>query len=136
RYIAWGSKRSGNTNIWQMEIDGSNPKQISNGAGDYFPDFSPDGKWILYTAYDPVASFWSILKVSIEGGPPVKITDRESALSAVPPDGKCFACNYEVTPGTGYQIAIIPFVVASQCACSMCQVLLVVLFAGPRTAKP
>ncbi len=109
KYIAWGSKRAGNTNLWQMEIDGSNSKQITNGAGDYFPDYSPDGKWILYTAYDPVASFWSILKVSTDGGTPVKLTDRESALSAISPDGKFFACNYEVSPGTGYQIAVIPF---------------------------
>jgi TolB protein len=109
RYIVWGSKRVGNTNLWQMEIDGSNPKQITSGAGDYFPDYSPDGKWILYTAYDPVASFWSILKVSVDGGAPVKVTDRESALPAVSPDGKFFACNYEVTPGAGYQIAIVPF---------------------------
>jgi Tol biopolymer transport system component len=109
RFVVWGSRRTGNTNLWRMDIDGGNPKQLTTGAGDYFPDYSPDGKWILYTAYDPVSSFWSVWKVAADGGTPVRITEKESALPSVSPDGKVFACNYEDVAGAGYKIAIIAF---------------------------
>ncbi|MEP6569814.1 MAG: protein kinase [Acidobacteriota bacterium] len=107
RLIVWGSKSTGNTNLWRMDIDGGNAKQLTMGAGDYFPDYSPDGKWILYTAYDPISSFWSVWKIAADGGSPVRITDKESALPSVSPDGKVFACNYEDVAGAGYKIAII-----------------------------
>ena len=106
-HIVWGSKSTGNTNLWRMDIDGGNAKQITKGVGDYFPDYSPDGKWILYTAYDPASSFWSVWKVAADGGTPLRVTDKESALPSVSPDGKVFACNYEEVPGAGYKIAII-----------------------------
>ena len=108
RYIVWGSRSTGNTNLWRMSIDGGNPKQITSGAGDYLPDFTPDGKWILYTAYDPVSGFWSVWKVAAEGGTPLRITEKESALPSISPDGKLFACNYQDTAGAAYKIAVIP----------------------------
>jgi Tol biopolymer transport system component len=108
-YIVWASQRTGNTNLWRMDLDGGNPRQLTNGVGEYLPDYSPDGKWILYTAYDPASSFWSVWKISVEGGPPVRLTDKESALPSISPDGKWFACNYQDEAGAGYKIAIIPF---------------------------
>jgi Tol biopolymer transport system component len=107
-HIAWGSRRTASTNIWEMNLDGSNPRQITNGVGEYFPEYSPDGKWILYTAYDASSGFWSVWKVPVEGGTPQRLTDKESAISVVSPDGKFFACNYQDQPGGAYKIAIIP----------------------------
>jgi serine/threonine protein kinase/Tol biopolymer transport system component len=108
-HIAWASQRTGNTNLWRVDLGGENSKQLTNGVGEYLPDYSPDGKWILYTAYDPASSFWSVWKISAEGGTPVRMTDKESALPSISPDGKWFACNYQNEAGAGYQIAIIPF---------------------------
>ena len=108
RYIVWASQRTGNTNLWRMDLDGENSKQLTNGVGEYFPDYSPDGKWILYTAYDPASSFWSVWKISAEGGTPIRMTDKESALPSISPDGKWFACNYQDQTDAGYRIAIIP----------------------------
>ena len=109
RYIVWASQRTGNTNLWRMDLDGGNSRQLTNGVGEYLPDYSPDGKWILYTAYDPASSFWSVWKISAEGGTPVRMTDKESALPSISPDGKWFACNDQDESGSGYLIAIIPF---------------------------
>ncbi len=46
---------SGNTavfvqrlNLWSVDTDGSNLKQLTTAGGDW-PDWSPDGKWIVYT---------------------------------------------------------------------------------------
>ncbi|MCM3903069.1 MAG: protein kinase [Pyrinomonadaceae bacterium] len=109
RYIVWAYQRSGNTNLWRMDLDGANSRQLTTGVGEYLPAYSPDGKWILYTAYDPASSFWSIWKISAEGGAPVRMTDKESALPSISPDGKWFACNYQEEPGGAYKIAILPF---------------------------
>jgi Tol biopolymer transport system component len=108
RYLVWGARRTANTNLWRMDLDGGNPKQITNGVGEYLPSFTPEGKWILYTAYDPVSGFWSIWKISSDGGTPSRLTEKESAVSIVSPDGQSFACNYQDQPGAPYKIAIIP----------------------------
>jgi len=108
RQIVWASRRTGSTNLWRMDPDGGNAKQITSGVGDYLPDYSPDGKSILYTAYDPESSFWLVWKTTPDGGTPVKLTAKESALPAISPDGKLFACNYAEEAGKGYKIALIP----------------------------
>jgi Tol biopolymer transport system component len=108
RYIAWAARRTANTNLWRMDIDGGAALQLTTGVGEYLPSFTPDGNSILYTAYDPVSGFWSIWKVSAEGGTPTRLTDKESAVSVVSPDGLTFACNYQDQSGAAYKIAIIP----------------------------
>jgi TolB protein len=35
-------------NLWSVDTDGSNLKQLTTAGGDW-PDWSPDGKWIVYT---------------------------------------------------------------------------------------
>jgi Tol biopolymer transport system component len=107
RYVVWAARRTANTNLWRMDLDGGNPKQITNGVGEYLPSFTPDGKWILYTAYDPVSGFWSVWKISSEGGTPSRLTEKESAVSVVSLDGQSFACNYQDQPGGAYKIAIV-----------------------------
>lgn len=84
RYIVFDSDRTGDFHIWRMDRDGGNPVQLTNGNGEKFPDVSPDGKWVVYTAFQD----WTLWKVSIEGGEPVKIADAYARQSAISPDGK------------------------------------------------
>jgi Tol biopolymer transport system component len=49
------------------------------------------------------------MKVSIEGGEPVQITDYNSTNAAVSPDGKSIACLYREQADSPYKIAIVPF---------------------------
>jgi hypothetical protein len=62
------SDRSGTRAIWQMDIDGNNPRQLTRGRGDSAPSLSPDGKWNQGKAQltlncrdylDPRSRFWS-----------------------------------------------------------------------------
>jgi len=84
RYIVFDSDRTGDLHIWRMDIDGGNPVQLTNGGGEKFAEISPDGKWIVYTAFQD----WTLWKVSIEGGEPVKIAENYARQSAISPDGK------------------------------------------------
>jgi Tol biopolymer transport system component len=48
--------------------------------------------------------------VSIDGGEPVRLTDYNSILPAVSPDGKSIACLYREQENSPFRIAIMPFV--------------------------
>ncbi|CAN5581328.1 hypothetical protein BH10ACI1_BH10ACI1_10680 [soil metagenome] len=84
RYIVFDSDRTGDFHIWRIDADGSNPMQLTNGKGEKFADVSPDGNWVVYTNFQD----WTLWKVSIEGGEPVKIADAYARQSAISPDGK------------------------------------------------
>jgi eukaryotic-like serine/threonine-protein kinase len=81
-------------NIWRVNLDGSNPKQLSFGVTDVAPACSPDGAWVYYQDLDSA----KILRVPIEGGNSEVVpgTDLPAGFSAVPgfglsPDNKLLA---------------------------------------------
>jgi Tol biopolymer transport system component len=37
--------------ITLFDIDGSNPRAITDGGNNLAPSFSPDGKWIVFMSY-------------------------------------------------------------------------------------
>jgi serine/threonine protein kinase len=51
-------------NLWRVDADGSNPKQIINGKFGAGPVCSPDGKWLYYE--EPEAN--GIFRIPAEGG--------------------------------------------------------------------
>ena len=53
--LAFGTTRDGNFDIYLMNRDGSSPTRLTSDAdrNDAFPVFSPDGKHILFTSWDP-----------------------------------------------------------------------------------
>ncbi len=49
KWICFTSRRSGDTEVWVMKADGSNPVQITKNPGyDGGPFFAPDGKRLIY----------------------------------------------------------------------------------------
>jgi Tol biopolymer transport system component len=109
RYIIFSSNRSrALRGIWRMNTDGGNLKQLTKGPGDIFPQSSPDGGWVVFHSArsGPVRA----LKVSIEGGEPVRLTDKLTINPTVSPDGTLVACFYrEDQPNVPIKVAIIPF---------------------------
>src|SRR6185436_116218 len=65
---------------------------LTSGLSDGVPSFTPDGRWIVYTAYDGVKP--ELWKISSDGGVPVKIADRPATVASVSPDGKWIAYSY------------------------------------------
>jgi serine/threonine protein kinase len=88
RYIVFTSLRSQHWEAWRMEIDGSHPKQVTESQGGVFSaTLSADGKWVIYRPF--VGGIW---KVSIDGGTPVKISDKApSSPPQTSADGKLLA---------------------------------------------
>ena len=87
RYVVFTSDRSGNFEIWRMDMDGSNPLRLTNSAGANMPSISPDGKWVLYLS----STDGKIRRVPLEGGESVELVGDAVGVSAVSPDGKLVA---------------------------------------------
>lgn len=95
RYIVFSARASDSlsANIWRIDIDGGNPKQLTRGGHDARPHISPDGKWVIYThRITPVMP--TLWKVPLEGGEPVQLHGEFTFGNAVSPDGMLVACGY------------------------------------------
>jgi serine/threonine protein kinase len=108
RYIVFLSNRAGaGYNIWRMNAEGGDLKQLTRGGHDGNPQVTPDGRWIVYASW--VVGKPNIWKIPIEGGDPVQLTDKYSKSPVVSPDGKQFACSYwDERYDTQFVIALIP----------------------------
>jgi Tol biopolymer transport system component len=85
RYIVFASSRAGNTNIWRMDADGTQLKQLTSGTYEDMPSVTPDGEWIIYFAGG------SVRKVSINGGSSSVLFDKAGLNPVTSPDGRMLA---------------------------------------------
>lgn len=108
RYIFFSSNRTGTFNIWRMDADGSNAKQITKGDGDLYPYPSPDGHWIVYQSGGAQNARPTLWKVSVDGDQPTQITDVNTSIPVISPDGRLIACRYWDEASRVQKIAIIP----------------------------
>ena len=81
-------------NIWRVDLDGSNPKQLTYGTTDVGQVCSRDGKWVYYESLDSL----QIFRAPINGGISELVpgTVMSGRLSVAPglglsPDGKLLA---------------------------------------------
>jgi Tol biopolymer transport system component len=105
RYIAFTSGRAGGPHIWRADIDGSNPKQLTNKF-EFLPQWSPDGQSIIYLSW--ASNSGQIWKASLNGDQPVQLSSSKSfAAPTVSPDGKLIACSYQENPLAPSKIAVL-----------------------------
>jgi serine/threonine protein kinase/Tol biopolymer transport system component len=102
RYIvlAWAFHGGTNdTEIWRANVDGSNLKQLSSGAGSLHPVCSPDARWVYY--YGRAPHF--MMRIPIDGGEPQPVPASDvpnmfggGAGHAISPDGKLLVFNADI----------------------------------------
>ncbi|PWH19403.1 MAG: hypothetical protein DDG58_04920 [Ardenticatenia bacterium] len=75
RRIAFESNRDGNTEIYVMNGNGSNQRNVSNfpGAADHGPVWSPDGRQIMF--YSNRTGNWDIFVMSSDGQNVINLTN-------------------------------------------------------------
>ena len=90
RYIVFSGYRTREgLNIWRMDAGGGNLKQITTGAYNHDPICSPDGQWVVYETLNSSGS--AVMRVPIDGGAAVNLSNREAEVAAISPDGKLVA---------------------------------------------
>ena len=89
RYIVYSSSKNSGE-IVRIDIGGGNPLVLTKALGAYNPHISPDGKWVIYTAY--VGGLPKVLRVSIDGGEEQVLTAYPAKEPRYSNDGSRFAC--------------------------------------------
>lgn len=87
--ILYASDASGAADIWEMEGNGSDQKQLTAGAGrNYAPVTSPNGNYIFF--HSNRSGNWQIWRMNRDGTNSVQMTSdkEESNWPNVSPDGK------------------------------------------------
>lgn len=121
RRVAFTSARTKSRQVWIMDADGTNQRQLSFGeeprqSGAY-PNWSPDGREIFFIRSGSGPP--SIWKTSIDGGEPVQVSKlKDAAVEAflsISPDGKWIAFRHVSTTveNVGEERAIVIGVIAS-----------------------
>ena len=85
--IIYSSTAGGSADLWIMNADGSNQKQLtSDPAQDYEPHVTPDGRYIFFGSLrGKLPSVW---RMDIDGNNLKQMTDQEDYLQDISPDGK------------------------------------------------
>ena len=79
--IAFVSYRSGASEIWTCDSDGSNPVQLTSlGAQTGFPRWAPDGKSIAFSS--AAEGHFDVYVVDADGGAPRRLTSEPSYESS------------------------------------------------------
>ena len=92
RFVVFHSIRGGESDIWRMDIDGGNMKQLTFGNKSFQPSVSPDNRYVYYKCW--LNGIGELRRVSIDGGEPEILNDKETAWTTFSPDGKFFAAVY------------------------------------------
>ncbi|MBA3631559.1 MAG: PD40 domain-containing protein [Acidobacteria bacterium] len=91
RFLIFISNRAGGNHLFRMNADGSDVRQLTFGeAADHAPDSSPDGQWIVYQSW--FADKFTLRKIPTGGGESVQLTDYQSVMPSISPDGNSIAC--------------------------------------------
>lgn len=71
KYIVFSSQISKTPRIWRIDADGKNPVQLteeSSSFGDFNPQFTADGKTIIFQRQSGGEDRADLMKISVEGG--------------------------------------------------------------------
>ncbi|MGB7846832.1 MAG: protein kinase [Candidatus Acidiferrum sp.] len=95
RYIVFrqvGRTSGASANLWRMDLNGTNQKQLSSGRNDREPTCPKAGNWVYYV--DNTDNRY-VKRVSVEGGAPETVVKSPVGAIGLSPDGKEIV-SYEV----------------------------------------
>jgi serine/threonine protein kinase len=106
------------TNVWRINSDGSNLKQLSNGRSELGAECSRDSKWVYFINVDGNR----VERVSVNGGTPETVPGSvvsNAIISAnfldLSPDGKSLTfLSHSLEAHQGYEIPIVPLDAGAQ----------------------
>jgi Tol biopolymer transport system component len=108
KHIVYSDSSGETPQIWRVEADGSNAKQLTNEKSATMPNCSPDGRWVIYWNEEE----HSFYRVSVDGGQATRINLAKPSDPYVrfSPDGKSVTYTAESMehPQSPYSVVIAP----------------------------
>jgi Tol biopolymer transport system component len=109
--IVYASNESGSMNLYVMDADGTNPRQITHTTHCYNggPFFSPDSSKILYRADREVPHYLQIFSIDTDGSNDTQLTDN-NAVNWAPywhPSGRMIAYTTSLHGHRHYEIYLL-----------------------------
>jgi Tol biopolymer transport system component/DNA-binding winged helix-turn-helix (wHTH) protein len=88
-HIVYASVAGGAWDLWTMNADGSNQKQLTSGVGsNYGPAVSPDGRYVVFVSNRNGGPF-NVWRIDIDGGNPKQLTfGGGESFAHVTPDNR------------------------------------------------
>jgi eukaryotic-like serine/threonine-protein kinase len=108
KHVIYGAANDGDSEIWRMDADGSNPTQMTHEKSATFGQCAPDGQTFSYWNAD-TAKHW---RMSVDGGAPTQmdLPNSNSPIALISRDGKVVAYSkaFPDAPQKRAQIAGVP----------------------------
>ena len=87
--IIYQSRTGGNSDLWIMDADGRNQKQLTDDAySERFALATPDGHHVVFLSARPGSQLW---RMDIDGSNAKRLTDSPAMNATISPDGKWVA---------------------------------------------
>jgi eukaryotic-like serine/threonine-protein kinase len=87
-----GRSSNGSANLWRMDLNGANQKQLTTGLNDQEPTCAKDGNWVYYVDNRDNRN---VKRVPVNGGSPETVVKASVGAYGISPDGK-EVVSYEV----------------------------------------
>ena len=88
KYVAFGSRRAGNYDIWIVPSNGGMPRRLTFNASTDIPSDWKGDTILFYSYRDGVV--YSVYKIHYKGGPAQRVTQFESHSAVYAPDGSIY----------------------------------------------
>lgn len=102
RFIYFSSTRTGSTQVWRMNIDGSNQTQMTKHEGGYPVFVTADGQWIYFDS----GLHQTLWRVSSKGGDETRVSDISVRTPVVSHDGRWAAYFFRDTEDNRLKIGM------------------------------
>ena len=87
-----GRTSTASANLWRVDINGANQRQVTTGINDREPSCAEDGNWVYFVDN---ADNRYVKRISVDGGAPETVVKYSVGAYALSPDGKQIA-SYEL----------------------------------------
>lgn len=111
RFLVFASNRANDDkakfNLWRMNFDGGDLKQLTFGSGEIQPTISPDGQWVYFSTGgtsggNKERTLW---RLPANGGEAERVVDGFAHGPGVSPDGK-FVAAWHKPQDSGWKLAV------------------------------
>ena len=93
--LAYRSFQGSDQWIWLANADGGSPRLLTEeGCDEFAPQFTPDGRWLVYAHRDAPDKPYYIWKRSLDDDTKVRLSDVQGGGPVVSPDGLRIAAHF------------------------------------------